>query len=108
MFNAKRDAEAGGASHAIPSMGAIEGRIIVLEVLAATSLRMLLKEGDEKTAKNILFSIRKAMREKCNDIHLDADDANSALAYVEELMDATFESTEFASVQSVEDPMLEA
>jgi len=69
MYNAKRDSEGGGASHAIPSMGAIEGRITVLEVLAATSLRLLLKEGDKIAAKHALSSIRKAMRAKCNDVH---------------------------------------
>jgi hypothetical protein len=86
MYNAKRDSEGGGASHAIPSMGAIEGRITVLEVLAATSLRLLLKEGDKIAAKHALSSIRKAMRAKCNDVHLSADDSKSALAYVKELM----------------------
>jgi len=108
MYNAKRDSEGGGASHAIPSMGAIEGRITVLEVLAATSLRLLLKEGDKIAAKHALSSIRKAMRAKCNDVHLSADDSKSALAYVKELMDATLESAEFAGAQSLQDPMLVA
>ncbi len=108
MYNAKRDSEAGGASHAIPSMGAIEGRITVLEVLAATSLRLLLKEGDEVAAKHALSLIRKAMRTKCNDIHLSVDDAKSALAYVQELMDATLESAEFSTAKSLEDPLLAA
>jgi len=89
-------------------MGAIEGRITVLEVLAATSLRLLLKEGDKIAAKHALSSIRKAMRAKCNDVHLSADDSKSALAYVKELMDATLESAEFAGAQSLQDPMLVA
>ncbi|WP_454859072.1 hypothetical protein [Rhizobium binxianense] len=108
MYNAKRDSKIGEASHAIPSMGAIEGRITVLEVLAATSLRLLLKEGDEVAAKHALASIRKAMRAKCDDVHLSADDAKSALAYVQELMDATIESTEFLGARSLEDPLLVA
>lgn len=108
MYNAKRDGTAGGASNAIPSMGVIEGRITVLEVLAATCLRLLLKEGDELKGKHVLSMVRKAMRAKCNDIHLNPDDAKSALAYVQELLDATFESTEFETAKSVEDSMLVA
>ncbi|KAA0693309.1 hypothetical protein DTW90_26035 [Neorhizobium sp. P12A] len=106
MYNAKRDSETGGASHAIPSMGAIEGRITVLEVLAATSLKLLIKDGDKMAAQHILSSVRKAMRAKCNDIHLGADDAKSAIGYAQELMEATLESTEFSSARSIEDPML--
>ncbi len=108
MYNAKRDSEAGEASHAIPSMGAIEGRITVLEVLAATSLRLLLKEGDKMAAKHALSLIRKAMRAKCNDAHLSEDDVKSALCYVEELMNATLDSAEFSDAKSLEDSMLVA
>ena len=76
MYNAQRDGKAGAASNAIPSMGAIEGRLTVLEVLAATSLRLLLRNGDKAAGKHALSSIRKAMRAKCNDIHLNQDDAD--------------------------------
>ncbi|MGO4440145.1 hypothetical protein [Rhizobium sp. RAF56] len=64
MYNAQRDGKAGAASNAIPSMGAIEGRLTVLEVLAATSLRLLLRNGDKAAGKHALSSIRKAMRQR--------------------------------------------
>ena len=108
MYNAQRDGKAGAASNAIPSMGAIEGRLTVVEVLAATSLRLLLRNGDKAAGKHALSSIRKAMRAKCNDIHLNQDDADSALAYVQELLEATFESAEFENAKSIEDPLLVA
>lgn len=43
MYNAKRDGYGNGANLAIPSMGEIEGRITVLEVVAMTSLSLLVK-----------------------------------------------------------------
>ena len=106
MYNAKRDGKAGAASNAIPSIGVIEGRITVLEVLAATCLKLLLNEGDKLRGKQVLSAVRKAMRSKCKDIHLNPDDAASALAYIQELLDATFESAEFEAAKSVEDSML--
>ena len=106
MYNAKRDGEGNGASHAIPSMGAIEGRITVLEVIATTSLGLLLRNGDKHAAQHVLSIIRRAMRAKCNDIHLGVADADSAIAYAQELLDATFENVEFPIPKSLADDLL--
>jgi hypothetical protein len=106
MYNAKRDGAGCGASSAIPSMGVIEGRITVLEVVAMTSLGLLLKVGDKHAAQHVLSIIRKAMRAKCNDMGLDESDADSAIAYAQELVDATFESVEFPTAKSLADDFL--
>lgn len=108
MYNAKRDGAAGGPSSAIPSMGLIEGRITVLEVVAMTSLDLLLKAGDKRTAKHVLSVIRKAMRAKCIDIKLEPSDAASAISYAEELVDATFDSIAFSQPTSISDDLLVA
>lgn len=108
MYNAKRDSEASGVSSAIPSMGAIEGRITVLEVVAMTSLELLLKVGDKNAAHHVLSIIRRAMRAKCNDIHLGTADADSAISYAQELVDATFENIEFPAAKSIADDLLVA
>ncbi len=92
MYNAKRDSGGGGACNAIPSMGAIEGRITVLEVVAMTSLQLVLKDGDKHAVQHVLSLIRKAMRDKCNEIELSADDAKSAIEYAQELLDATIQN----------------
>jgi hypothetical protein len=83
MFNAKRDGDVDGACNAIPSMGVIEGRITVLEVIAMTSLGMVLKDGDKHTTQHVLSVIRRAMRE---------EDSESAIAYAQELICASFEN----------------
>ncbi|ACM28188.1 hypothetical protein [Rhizobium rhizogenes] len=106
MYNAKRDGQGGGASSAIPSMGLIEGRITVLEVVAMTSLGLLLKVGDKRAAQHVLSTIRKAMRAKCDDIRLGISDADSAIAYAQELLDATLDSTEFLTPKSIADDLL--
>lgn len=92
MYNAKRDGYRSGANLAIPSLGEIEGRITVLEVVAMTSLGMLVKAGDKHAAQQALSAIRQAMRAKCEEIKLSAEDADSAIAYAQELFEATFEN----------------
>ncbi|MDP9813144.1 hypothetical protein J2W42_006015 [Rhizobium tibeticum] len=92
MYNAKRDGYGNGANLAIPSMGEIEGRITVLEVVAMTSLSLLVKAGDKHAAQQALSTIRRAMRLKCEEIKLSPADADSAIAYAQELFDATFEN----------------
>jgi len=89
MFNAKRDGDVDGACNAIPSMGVIEGRITVLEVIAMTSLGMVLKDGDKHMAQHVLSVIRRAMREKCEDMKLREEDSGSAIAYAQELICAS-------------------
>lgn len=106
MYNAKRDGAASGPASAIPSMGAIEGRITVLEVVAVTSLGLLLKAGDKHTAQHVLSTVRKAMRAKCDDIHLAPSDADSAICYAQELLDATFDSIAFPAPKSLADDLL--
>lgn len=92
MYNAKRDGYRNGGNLAIPSMGEIEGRITVLEVVAMTSLSLLVKAGDKHAAQQALSAIRRAMQLKCKDIKLSSSDSDSAIAYAQELFEATFEN----------------
>ncbi len=94
MYNAKRDGYGNGVNRAIPSMGEIEGRITVLEVVATTSLNLLLKAADEHAVQQVLSDIRRAMRTKCEEIKLSPADADSAIAYAQELFAATLENTD--------------
>ena len=100
MYNAKRDSLGNGANLAIPSMGEIEGRITVLEVVAMTSLGLLLKAGDKHAAQHVLSRVRRAMRSKCHEIKLSPDDAESAIAYAQELIEATLENINLEQTRS--------
>ena len=105
MYNAKRDGYGNGANLAVPSMGEIEGRITVLEVVAATSLSLLMKAGDKHAAQQALSAIRSAMRSKCEEIKLSPADVDSAIAYAQELFDATLENMD-DSVAPTTGPLL--
>ena len=105
MCNAKRDSKGGVAAHAIPSMGEIEGKLTVLEVVAATTLRMLLQQGDKHAAQHVLSEVKRAMRSKCDDIRLSPSDSKSAIEYAQELIDAIYEDAEFRT-PTIEDEML--
>ena len=96
MYNAKRDGEGEGACKAIPSLGDVEGRITVLEVVASTSLRLALQAGDKHAAQQALSTVRKAVRAKCNEMHLSAADSKSAIEYAQELIEATFADMKFS------------
>ena len=67
--------------------------------MAVSSLGLLLKGGDKHAAHHVLSTIWKAMRAKCNDIHLCNSDADSAIAYAQELLDATLDNTEFLTLK---------
>lgn len=69
-----------------------KGRITVLEVVAMTSLGMLLKTGHKHAAQHVLSVVRREMRSKSKDIKLSPVDADAAIAYAQELIEATFEN----------------
>lgn len=106
MYNAKRDGDPHGGGNAIPSLGAIEGRITVLEVMASTALNLLIQTGDKHAAQQVLSKIRSAMRTKCNEIKLSKQDADSAISYAQELMQASLEDASFLTPRTIEDDML--
>jgi hypothetical protein len=105
VYNAKRDGYGNGANLAVPSMGEIEGRITVLEVVAATSLSLLMKAGDKHAAQQALSAIRSAMRAKCDEIKLSPADADSAIAYAQELFEATLENVDDKVAQTTGPPL---
>lgn len=88
MYNANRFGARSGVSNAIPSMGAIEGRMAVLEIVATTTLELLLHTVETKAAPQILLKIRSAMRNKCDGLHLSSADTRAAAAYAQDLIDA--------------------
>jgi hypothetical protein len=105
MYNAKRDGYGNGANRAIPSMGEIEGRITVLEVVAMTSLSLLMKAGDKHAAHMALSAIRRAMRTKCEEIKLSSADADAAIAYAQDLFEATLKNTDREVAQTIASPV---
>lgn len=93
MLTTNRDCKRQGAMRAIPTLGEIEGRMAVLEVVAQSALTHALDEGDDLVDARMLAEIRKAMRQKCSELKLDADDSESAISFAEELIEAAVEAS---------------
>ncbi len=93
MLTTNRDCQRDGARNAIPSLGEIEGRIAVLEVVAQSALIHALDEGDKIVDARLVAEIRKAMRAKCSELKLDKADSVSAIGFAEELIEAAIEAS---------------
>lgn|SRR5690349_12623279 len=93
MLTTHRDCRRHGEKNAIPSLGEIEGRVAVLEVVAQSALTHVFFEGHVDIDATLLAEIRKAMHDKCNELKLDGDDTASALSYAEELIEAAVEAS---------------
>ncbi|MBB6303729.1 hypothetical protein [Rhizobium leucaenae] len=86
MLRAKRDILGGAPSKAIPSLGEIEGRIMILELLAQTALTRLIRLHSSEEKSELIRAIRHAIDRKCHDAKLCGSDRESAEQYAEELL----------------------
>ncbi|PZM10027.1 hypothetical protein [Rhizobium tubonense] len=86
MLRAKRDALGGAACKAIPSLGEIEGRVMILELVALTSLSRLLHDHERHGRLELIKAMRHAIDRKCHDARLCGQDTRSAEEYAEELL----------------------
>lgn len=92
MLTTNRECGRDSAKNAIPSLGEIEGRMAVLEVVAQAALTHALIEGDESVDKALLARIRHAIHDKCSELKLDHMDADSAVGFAEELIEAAIDA----------------
>ena len=86
MLRAKRERLGGEPGKAIPSLGEIEGRLMILELIAVTALTRLLRLHDPKERSALLEAVRHAVDRKCHDAKLCGSDISSAEKYAEELL----------------------
>jgi hypothetical protein len=84
-----------GGGRGQDGLAEIEGRMLVLEVVAMTSLALALGTSDQANAeigRNVLHLIRDAVANRCIEMRLSKDVASSAQSYVDELLRAATES----------------
>ena len=93
MLTTNRDCKRHVQKNAIPSLGEIEGRVAVLEVVAQSALTHVFYEGQVDIDAELLSVIRKAMHRKCGELKLDGEDTASALSYAEELIEAAVQAS---------------
>jgi len=88
---ARRD----GKNNTTASLAEIEGRMLVLEVVAMTSLAMVLDTSEPDNAdigRGVLYLIREAVENKCAEMELSDDATSTAHDYVEELLNTAMRS----------------
>ena len=93
MLTTHRDCKQHAKRNAIPSLGEIEGRVAVLEIVAQSALTHVFEEGEVDIDAALLAQIRRAMHRKCKDLKLDGEDTASALLYAEELIEAAVKAS---------------
>lgn len=93
MLITTRDCARDTARNAIPSLGEIEGRLAVLEIIARCALTHALSEGDQTIDQALLADIRNSMHSKCSELKLGSDEAEYAFGFAEELIGAAVEAS---------------
>lgn len=88
MLTTDRDSERHGERNAIPSMGELEGRMAVLELVAQCALVHALSEGDKEAEQALLGRIHQAMHSKCLEMKLGLEDRDAAIEFAEQLIRA--------------------
>jgi hypothetical protein len=86
MLRARRDSRGGAASKAIPSLGEVEGRMMILELIALTALTRLIRLHNAEEKSDLMKAMRHAIDRKCHDAKLCGTDTKSAEQYAEELL----------------------
>jgi len=84
-----------GSGDTAASLTEIEGRMLVLEVVAMTSLAMALDTSDPENAdvgRGVLYLIREAVDNKCEEMGLSDQAASTAQTYVDELLQTAMHS----------------
>ncbi|PKA45517.1 hypothetical protein CWR43_00320 [Rhizobium sullae] len=94
MLRARRDSLGGEPGKAIPSLGEIEGRMMILELVAVTALTRLLRLHDAQERSALMEAIRHAVDRKCSDAKLCSPDISSAEKYAEELLKSAQEQAD--------------
>ena len=88
---ARRD----GKNNTAASLAEIEGRMLVLEVVAMTSLAMVLDTSEPEKAdigRGVLYLIREAVENKCAEMDLSEEATSTARDYVDELLNTAMHS----------------
>lgn len=91
MLRAKRDNLGGPPGHAVPSLGEIEGRVFVLQIMATVALASLLKRSDADGRAQFIAALRHAIDRKCEKANLAEADIVVASKYAQGLLDEALE-----------------
>ncbi len=92
MLTTDRDCRRGGQRFAVPTLGEVEGKLIVSEIVATSCLRQLLAGSDTDALLSIKGRIRKALHARCGKAGLCCEDTDAAVEYALQFLDAAVAS----------------
>ncbi|AYG63875.1 hypothetical protein CCGE525_33590 (plasmid) [Rhizobium jaguaris] len=92
MLITDRECQRGGERFAMPTLGEIEGKLIVSEVVAASCLRQLLVGAEAEPLASIRRRIKQALQNRCRKAKLCGEDTEAAVEYAFQLLDAAVEA----------------
>ncbi|MBY5379002.1 hypothetical protein ELG83_33560 (plasmid) [Rhizobium leguminosarum] len=92
MLVTDRDCQTGGARFAVPTLGEIEGKLLVSEVVATSCLRQLFAHSDGTAMRGIKRRIRRLLQIRCRAEKLSHDDTEAAVEYAFQLVEAAAEA----------------
>ncbi|MBC2804874.1 hypothetical protein ELI36_19225 [Rhizobium ruizarguesonis] len=101
MLIMDRDCKRGGERFAIPTQGEVQGKLIVLEVVAITCLREVLASKNAFAVAALKKKVLRAMKEQCAPFGLSSEDEKAALEYACEFFEeASKEASKEAARQA--------
>jgi len=92
MLITDRECQRGGERFAVPTLGEVEGKLIVSEVVAASCLRQLLARPETEPLPSIRRRIKQALQNRCKRVGLCGEDTDAAVEYAFQLLDAAVEA----------------
>lgn len=88
MLTTDRDCQKGGERFAVPTLGEIEGKLLVFEVVATSCLREILAHPQGGSISLIRRTITDELRRRCKDAGLSRDNTADAVRYGLQVLDA--------------------
>lgn len=76
----------------MPTLGEIEGKLIVSEVVAANCLRQLLAGPEAEPLSSIRRGIKQSLQKRCKKSGLCGEDTDAAMEYAFQLLDAAVDA----------------
>lgn len=88
MLITERDWKRGGERFAIPTIGEIQGRLVVSEVVALECLGALLASKQADTIRSVKKAVFVQLKRRCAPFALSKDEQEAAMGYARELFEA--------------------
>ncbi|TCL63266.1 RNA-metabolizing metallo-beta-lactamase [Rhizobium sp. BK251] len=88
MLSTDRDYRPGSEHFAVPTMGEVEGKLLVSEIVAVACLQELLKHEHAPVVRRVRRRIQRDLKHRCSALKLCADDEKTTADYAFQILKA--------------------